>query len=257
LAAAGWFGREVIRNWLTQRIKFEFDTKLTELGAKLRDGEERLKADLRAKEAEISALRTGALTAIASRQAALDQRRLEAVDQIWSAVHALGPARGLMQSMSVLKYEHAAEAAEKDPRARMVFEAFGKEEVLLHLDTSSAHKARPYVTEPVWAAYSALSALCYNAILRWHTLKNGLGRMDLVKNEAVAKLIKAALPHQAGLIDKWGPSEWYYFGEELESKLIEELRVMLSGTETNEEQLRQSAEVIKLASELAKQNEVQ
>ncbi len=107
-AAALWLGRNVISTRLTKSVEHEFNTKLESIKAQIRESEERLKAELRSKEAEIAALRSGALTALASRQMALDKRRLEAIDQIWASVIALGPARGIATLMSSVSFEKAA-----------------------------------------------------------------------------------------------------------------------------------------------------
>ncbi|MBL0211268.1 MAG: hypothetical protein IPQ13_10220 [Holophagaceae bacterium] len=250
LIVCGWLGRDFLRTWLTRRVENEFNQKLEILRAQLRESEERLKADLHAREAEVTALRNGALTALGSRQIAVDYRRLEAVDQLWSAVLALLPARSLMRSMAVIEYEPAAEAAEADSKVRELFSSFGNEEVLLHLDTSSAGKARPFVSLSIWATYTALSALSHHAVVRWHTLKSGLGTKGLVNNDAVANLIKVALPHKASLIDDWGPSGWHYLYEELEAKLLQEFQTMLEGKEADALSLKQTAEIIRLANEI-------
>jgi hypothetical protein len=63
-------------------IQHNFDQKLEELRAQLRRDEEQLKADLRTRDDEIAALRSGALSGMASRQAALDKRRLEAIEKV-------------------------------------------------------------------------------------------------------------------------------------------------------------------------------
>ena len=94
-----WLGRNLIFTRLTKSVEHEFNGRLETLKAQLRDSEERLKAELRNRESEIAALRGGALSALASRQAALDKRRLEAVDQLWTSVSALAPCRAIAASM--------------------------------------------------------------------------------------------------------------------------------------------------------------
>jgi hypothetical protein len=84
-----------------------------------------LKADLRAKEVEIAALRSGAMTVLASRRIALDKRRLEAVDQLWSAVTSLTSARGVSAQMAVINLEEVAKLAEHDTRVRKFFDIIG------------------------------------------------------------------------------------------------------------------------------------
>ena len=108
-AFALWLARKLIATRLAKSVQHEFDTKLELIRTELREKEERLKADLRSKEAEIAALRDGAMTAMASRQMALDRRRLEAVDQLWSEIIALGPAKALSSYMAFVKFDVAAE----------------------------------------------------------------------------------------------------------------------------------------------------
>ena len=64
-ALALWLSRKLFVTRLTRSVGHEFDKQL-----------EALRSDLHAREAEIEALRSGALTAIASRQIALDKRVL-------------------------------------------------------------------------------------------------------------------------------------------------------------------------------------
>src|SRR5687767_10757560 len=125
LAASLWLGRHLILTRLTKSVEYEFGQKIEALRAQLREGEERLKADLRAKEVEIAALRSGAMTALASRQVAVDKRRLEAVDQLWSAVTSLASARGVSAHMSTINYEEAAKRVEHNPQVRKFFEVIG------------------------------------------------------------------------------------------------------------------------------------
>lgn len=83
LSVVLWLLRSVISTRLRASVQHEFDQKLETMRATLRSSEEAFKADLRGKEAQIAALRSGAMSALASRQAALDKRRIEAVDQLW------------------------------------------------------------------------------------------------------------------------------------------------------------------------------
>jgi hypothetical protein len=253
LAAALWFGRNLISTRLTKSVEHEFNAKLEILRAQVRESEERLKAELRVKEAEIAALRSGALTALASRQMAVDKRRLEAVDQLWAAVTALGPARGLAAMMSVIKFEAAAPRAERDPKFRQFFEMIGTGFDAKHLDLSGAAKARPFLSPMVWAIYSAFLAITMHAVMRWHVLKGGLGSNDLTDNEAAAKLIKIALPDYSDYVDKQGPSGYYYLLDALESRLLTELENMLTGVEADKANIEQAAEILRQANELLKQ----
>jgi len=247
-----WLFRNVIITRLTKSVEHEFNIKIETLRTELRQGEERLRADLRAKEAEIAALRSGAMTALVSRQVAVDKRRLEAVDQLWAAARSLGHARRISSIMSVIKFEAAAEHAEHDPKLREFFEKLGLGFDIKSIDVSESDKARPYVSLMAWATFSAIHAVSMHAVIRWHILKSGLGNKDFSKTESINKLLKTALPHQATYVDTHGSDGYHFLLEELDTKLLSELRAMLAGGEADKVNLEQAAEILKQSNELFK-----
>lgn len=250
LSMIAWLSREWISARLTKSIQHEFDCKLEELRADLRESEDRLKARIREKEAEIAALRSGALTALASRHAALDKRRLEAVDQIWHAFNALAPARGLATSMGFIKFEVAAKLAENEPKAREAFSMIGGGFDWSKLDLSEADKARPFLSPMVWAVYLAIRAVAMHSAIRCMVLKGGLGTKDYADADAIRGLIAKVLPHYEGYVKEHGPAVYFNVLQALEEKLIVELNSMMSGEEMDKASLKQAAEIIKAADEL-------
>ena len=244
-AAALWLGRNVISTRLTKSVEYEFNNKLESVRAQMRESEERLKAELRAKETEIAALRSGALTAMSSRQIALDKRRLDAVDQLWASVTALGPARTIASIMSSISFERAAPITERDPKALQAFEMMGVAFDIKNLDLSGASKARPFLSPMVWATFTALQAVVMHAVMRWHILKSGFGGKDLLDNEAISKLIKVALPHYSNYIDEFGSSAYYYLLQALDDQLLNEIQQMLSGVVEDKNSIERAAEIVR------------
>lgn len=252
LALVLWLSRNLIKTRLTASVGHEFDEKLERVRTELRQGEERLRADLRAREAEIVALRGGAMSALASRQIAVDKRRLEAVDQLWSSALALAPARALSSGLAVVKFEAAAERAERDPKFRQLFEMMGDNFDTKSLGSNDAQKARPYVSPMAWSIFTALQAICSLAAMRWQILKSGLGKQDFADVESINKLLKTALPHQVAYIDKYGPEGYHYLLEELDAKLLTELQAMIVGGEADKANLDQAAEILKQSNYILK-----
>lgn len=254
LAFALWLGRNLITNRLRLSVEHEFSERLECVKADQRAGEERLKADLKQKEAEITALRSGALSALTSRQMALDKRRLEAVDQLWSTVAALGPARSITSVMSGVNFESVAPFTEQDPSAREIFALIGGNFDMRSIDMSGAIKAQPYLTPMVWAVYSALLAVAMHGAMRWHCLKGGLGK-DYSSIEHVTKLIKTALPSYSDYVDQTGPNGYRYVMDALEHRLLAEIRTMLAGVEDDKTTLDQAAEILKQSQAVMKESE--
>ncbi|MBK6387738.1 MAG: hypothetical protein IPF71_13630 [Rhodoferax sp.] len=100
--------RSLIATRLTKSVQHEFDSKLSDVNSRLRLSEESFKADLVRKQAEIQALQNGVIQGRLNRVIALDKRRLEAVDQMWGAVHDLGLPRvlpGIWQFLNGTKFQ--------------------------------------------------------------------------------------------------------------------------------------------------------
>jgi len=243
--AALWLLRNLISTRLTKSVEHEFSEKLERLRADLREADERFKADLRAKEAEISVLRSGALSAMASRQIAVDKRKLEAIDQLWTAFNSLGGARSLSITLAHISFDRAAKQAVTDPKTRQAFETLGAAFDPKSIDHNSASKARPYVSAMAWATYTAYMVICIHAVMRWHALRFGLGEKELTDNEAIKRLIVAAVPYYADYLDKVGPDGYHYILEALETKLLLEIDQMLVGTAADQASIQQAAEILR------------
>ncbi|WP_194249543.1 hypothetical protein [Chitinibacter fontanus] len=254
-AAALWLVRKLIITRLSRSVQHEFDQKLEIVRADLRASEEKFKAALREKEAEIAALRSGALSAIASRQAAIEKRRLEAIDQIWAAFNSLAHARGLAAQMAIIKFEEAARETERNPKARQLFEIMGSGFDPLKIDGINADKARPFISPMAWATFAAYRAIVMNSVVKWHILKGGLGKADLVDSDVVKNLVLAALPGYKDYLEKHGTDALYYSLEGLETQLLSELKTLLTISEFDKASVEQEAEILRLANELQTANE--
>ncbi len=242
-------------NSLTKTVQHEFDRKIERVRFDLRTSEELLKAQLKDREAEIAALRSGALTTLASRQAALDKRRLEALDQLWNSVIAIAPLRGVAAQMAIIKFESAASASKDDPRVRELFESIGGGVDLKSIDLSGAAKVRPFVTPMVWAIYSAIQGILLHANLRRRVLTSGIGPGDFLNDQGVADLIVTELPGWAGYFKENGASCYYYALDSLDSRLLEELNTMMAGKGTDQASIKHAAEIMQMVQSVQRTEE--
>jgi hypothetical protein len=245
LGVALWLLRSVISTRLKASVQHEFDQKLETIRASLRKSEEFFKADLRSKEADIAALRNGAMSGLAGRQAALDRRRIKAVEQLWSGITSLVPAKAVSATIAVLKFEAVAKEASRNPKFREMFAAFGGRFDPQTLSAGDAAKARPFVSQIAWALFSAYQAIISVAVIKLHLLKAGLDMPEIVDRDAIQKLITVALPHQAEYVVKYDTGAYHYLLDELESRLLEEMRKILQGVESDKASVEQAAAILK------------
>jgi hypothetical protein len=254
LALVLWLLRNLIITRLTKSVSHEYDKKIENLKTTLRQSEEAFRAELRAKEAQIDALRTGALSGIINKQAALYQRQIVAVEQIWDAVISLAPAKNVSATMAIVKFDAAAKEAAKDPRFREMFAMMGTTFGMNDLRANEASKSRPFLSQLAWAYYSAYQAIVVHAVIKLKALQSGLEK-DYADVEAIKRLVKVALPHQTDFIEKFGPSAFHYLLEELEFSLLTELNNILRGEKSDSESVERAASIIKEAERLMQTNE--
>lgn len=245
-----WLARNLIITRLTKSVESEYAHLLESYKFDLRRSEESFKAELRSNEVEITALRSGTLSAISSRQLLLDKKRMEACDELWASVVSLGAFKIVSVWMSVIKFEVVAEAAKHDPNVRRLVEILDKQidpEFLKAQIVPS--RSRPFVTPMLWASYSAYATVMMQAVMRAFSIKHGLGA-DLLDFKKTSEVLKLVLPHQTEYIDKFGASCYHFLIEELEEKIISEIHHTISGASTDDAGIQQAAAVIKKCNEI-------
>lgn len=243
LAFALWMSRRLIETRLTRSVQHEFEVKI-----------ESLKADVRSREAEIEALRQGALAGLTSRNAALFKRRLDASDRLWSAVVELAPARGAAAWVSVVKFDAMLTEASRNPELRTIFNVLWKplEGFAWPME---AYKERPFVSPLAWAIYLAYQAVLGMSATQLSQLRTGFKTSKPIFDvEKTATLLKAVLPHQSEYIDKWGASAFYYLLDELEDALIRELRRALETDESDQLSVAQASKILHAVEEVRKKS---
>jgi hypothetical protein len=254
IAVLAWLSRSVIETRLRASVQHEFNQKLETLRADLRKSEEAFKADLRAKENQIEALRSGALSGLISRQAVLDKRRMEAIEQLWDAIEKLAPLKMQASMMASVKYEEAVKYSGKDPKVRSFFETIGNTCPPEKLQKTDAHKSRPFVSELAWALFSAYQAILLDGLFKIQILKNGLSSAFL-KPDHVTTLTKAALPGYSDYIDKYGEAGCYHLLDILEAELLKELRRIMTGEESDKASLEQANKIMQAVVTIQEQSQ--
>ena len=250
LAVVLWLSKKLIATRLTASVKHEYDERIENLRTSLRQNEESFRAELRAKESQIEALRSGALSNIATRQSALHERKIKAVEQLWAAVISLAAGKNVSAYMAIIKFENAAKEAAKNENFRQIFEIMGSGFNLKSIQTTEASKARPFISPMAWALYSAYSSIIFHSIAKLQMLQKGLDKANILDTEAVTNLVKVALPHQTEYIEKYGPSAFHYLLDELESLILTELDNILQGAESDQKSIEQASRILKEAERL-------
>ncbi len=186
------------------------------------------------------------MSGLITRQGALYQRKLEAIDQIWGAVKELEKAKYISVTLATLKFEECAKELARNPQFRSFIETIGGNFDSTSLNLSGAALARPFITPLGWAYYSAFSSVIMSAVARMQVLKIGVDNPEKYLNsEHSNNLLKTVLPLKAEYIDKYGYSAHHYLLDEIEQLLLMELKNIQDGHEVDKENAKRAAEITK------------
>ncbi|VXD03398.1 conserved hypothetical protein [Pseudomonas sp. 9AZ] len=228
-----WLGRSLIITRLKNSVKHEFDGKL-----------EFIRSELKFKEAQIESLRTGAMSGLITRQGALYQRKIQAIDQIWSSVKELEKGKYISITLGTLNIEECIKQSGRDPSFTDFINKISGNFNLIDLDVSGSKLARPFLTPLAWAYYSAYSTVITQASVITNILKIGIKNPEkFLKLENSSSLLKAVLPSWSDYIDAHGISGHHHLLDEIEKLLLAELKNIQDGHEDDKENTIRAAKI--------------
>lgn len=226
----GWFAKSAIE----QHLKSSFDQKL-----------EVVKADIRAKEAKIDAVRTAILRGLGSQSESLNKRKMEACERLWAATlfqRKYSMAHMFVQTVKLSEIFRVlglgGGEAEKIKQFTNLFTGSIDFEDLAKDERAEVAKERPFLPQKAWLAYRAISSLSARAGFILIAIKTGVQAVDFMKGpEEVNQLILEVLPEQKAFLDSLPDVGGYYLITQLEEAIFKELETSLGGTVSDEEML--------------------
>lgn len=240
-------------------IQHNFDEKLEALKAQLRRDEEQLKADLRTRDDEIAALRSGALSGMASRQAVLDKRRIEAIEKVWSAVIDRWQWKNLAKLVGPLRMDLTLKAAaqqnEEGHKIRQFAEGIWKSSGLNNDSsrpkTEEIDKERSFLSPMTWALFSAYRQVTYFAAFHVMVMRTGMDPKVLADVKPLIDTVRTVLPHYSDYLDKVGTGGLSLLIDDLEEKLLAEIVASLESTVSDDKTVAQAAAILKAVEKVA------
>jgi hypothetical protein len=248
-----WIGRLWITAYVTKRVEHTFSERIEVFRSDLRQEEEAFRARLRAAESDLASIRSGALAALTSRHTALMSRRLEAVDQVWAAVRALEPVKGVAVFVMTFNFAAVSKEAATNPQLRQIFAVAGNHVDMNKVRQESAWKARPHVSPLAWALYAAYEAILLHAMAKLHLLSRGINSPGLFDVASLERLVKTALPNADGFMDQHGIAAAHHLLDELEAQLLDELRNTLQSSSFETASVVQAAAILTQAEGIMQQ----
>lgn len=236
-----WLSRNIIKDFLTNSIKHDYDIKLAEL-----------KSKLKAQEEETSLLRNGALDGIVNRQIEIYKHQINAVTIMWNAIIDFKKMKGISATKHSIPYKEISKEANTDPKIQeflnMVISEFN---IADDLNIDPVNKVRPYLSPLSWAYFSAYHSILFHDALEISLQK--LGSDDILRdsqNDHLANIVKLVLPHHTDYIEKYKNTSLYTLLDELEKNLLEELTNILDGKTNDSETIKRAAKILEESNKL-------
>ncbi|MFZ6648471.1 hypothetical protein ACO0LO_22295 [Undibacterium sp. TJN25] len=237
-----WLLKNVIKTRLTASVKYEFDAKLAELKSDFSRAKQKSASDLKSNENDIATLRSSAVTGLANRQTLFEKRRLEAIDQLWADAREYAQLKNLIEIMKTLKFNEAVKICEKEQKFRDVFATLYNTFNIDFITSQRPSTARPYISDLAWALFRTYSAIINTAIAKLYILSNGLPA-HLVDIAGTEQLVRTAIYGTDSHTEQ--PIFPEYLLEDIEEKLLTELKRMLDGADEDKASVEKAAEIMR------------
>lgn len=223
--------------------------------SRMRREEQHTRRDLDAEEDKVSAPRSAGLSGSATPSPALEKRRVQAVEALWSCALAHGHLRTAITMTKAFDLEKAMElSARGDADARKIraladsiWKACRLDEVKDDLGGGAARE-RPFLSPMAWALYCAYSTMLAYPVCQLEAVRAGTGGFS--QKEQLTNLMKTALPDLALLIDRYGTSALPHLLDTMEERLLSELKSNLEGRETDRRGIKPAARILKAVSDV-------
>jgi hypothetical protein len=246
--------REALGKYIARFVQHRFDERIEKLKSDLRLSEEKFAADLRANQQQLRSLADVTLSLRSSRQAALDARRLQAVEKLWAAKIATDRMIMAARLVSSLNMDEMFKVAETgDPK---ISKFAGMLDQMTGLDLkkdaipASALTEQPFLPPKVWVIFSAYQSIIVTSVLFLKALADGASKF-LNKEDLLKPTMLLALPEYKDYIEKYGFSGYYHLLEVLNKKLLQAITEMLEGRDLDDATLKRSAEIISTAQQFS------
>ena len=235
-------------------VEARFNEKLERLRSELKRSESQFQAQLQAKQAEIDAIRTGALSGLINRQALLNQKRIEAVEKVWGTIIELRKLLPIASTMAAIKFAEAADGTKSDPKLRQVFEqifkAFGVQQPDFQKPAFlQATLVKPFIPDDAWQYFAAYQSILMHSYIQMSAISTGVGS-KVVNSQPVLDQLKKSLPYLTGYLEQNGTSGLYYLLPQIEEMVFLSLRQSLDGRVADKEALTAAGELIRQSTEL-------
>jgi len=243
---AAWLFRQWLVARLTADIKLETDSKLEDLKAQLN----------RTKDA-LSGLTSAGHTAYSQSQIALLPHRVMAINTVWSSVLEWSQLSAVSTIVAVMDIDWVRTNSSDPKITETIKILLGSNYLEFLKKRNDTELVSPYVSERMWALYSAFSGFYFSRISKAVLLTfPSLDHAEIWMRINERNLIEAAAPSE--ILKKYDENMIQgtnVFLEYLKSQILHEFRAELSGTRDSDSAVTNASVILAAANALVQSTE--
>ncbi|MBO9168357.1 hypothetical protein J5275_08150 [Rhizobium sp. L245/93] len=236
-------------------IEHRLNAKLEASKSEYRKEEEAYKQALKHKDDQIVALRSGALSALATRSAALDKRKLEAIENVWASASDYTPLKTAATMAQNLHLRQIIDRSELGkPGSQDVREFVARICEACKIESVQPQKLptreRPFVSPLTWALHSAHATILATTAIDLLAARAGVGLSIMRDSKELLDSVKAVIPTFSAFMDEHGRDALPHLVEPLEEALLSELRREISGADSDGAMVEKAARILKAVDDM-------
>ena len=234
-----------LREWISARIKsgiqHDYDRKLETYKAQLKSEQELAILNIKTSLAREAAFHAAAHASFAEGQKAAMERKLNAVDRLWSCfLQIRGSLPSVLSFMDVMTVDNY-KAAKDDPKFRTLTTDL-KPEKLAELAPPAVEEVRPYVGEYLWAVFSSYQSILIRILTLLILARTDAEKIEWYKDSGTRHLIDAVLlPAEVQAFDQLQFGKLAWLQRWLEAKILTAAQKVISGEAFGDESLQQAS----------------
>lgn len=252
-----WFSRQWVIAKLTSSTRHQYDVQIESLKSQLKtDGDQKL-LEVKSQIDRQSSQLSSALALFSNTQSAVAERRVKAIDDLWSEVVTIRNCSAMAMRMAdCLDSAELRKAVNDNPEAfnDLTPDAISK---ALQRNERLEESYRPYVEHYLWSLCWSYKAVHLRARLLLSKTIAGLGSKHWHEDFATVSLVKAMLTNDE--FEQFSKSEFdklKFLEHAVELKILRAMDRVLSGTKQSDDLLRQANTMDQKMAELRKQAEL-
>tara|TARA_R110002074_G_scaffold73425_1_gene168578 strand:+ start:635 stop:1381 length:747 start_codon:yes stop_codon:yes gene_type:complete len=189
---------------------------------------------LRINENELSELQRRTNSLKEARNKHLNQRKVEALEYLWNELCFHHTSSMSAEFLKVFKIGEVNKSLGGGSSDQDKLSLFAKEmSQLAGIDKLAERRkdrehmpnwVKLYVSDGIWDAFTAHSAIISHAVATFLAWQNGLSAETFLKNDSVVEIAEKALPHQKEFLPKYGIGGCYFLLDELRNLAFSRIR---------------------------------